>query len=1035
MHIRRLLCCLLLVLASVPLAAQQTGQIAGTVTSDGQPLPGVTVEARSNVLPQPRVTTTDANGRYSLPALVPGSYTLTFTLSGLQTATRRANVQLAQTTTADVSMGMAGVSEQITVTAQASLVERTSTQVETGLTQSEIQALPVQQNYGDLQKLIPGVMYSQDAVRGPSAGASGQDNVYMFDGVNITLPLFGVLNVEPNTRDIAQVSVVKGGAKAIDFNRAGGFLIDSVSKSGTNEFVGEIGLQARPASFVSDQVGTQNVQYDQDRTWATLNLGGPVLRDRLYFYGSYYRPEYQQSSQSNLYGEIPDYVSETNEFFGKFTYTPTQSLLINASYRDSHSTQTPSSFGAFQAPTSGTAWDTRLKLGTFETSWIISPRSYASGKYTDYRSPGGGTSANVADARVSTTLGTQLDIGNLGQLGRFIVPSILPNNAAQNAFVRPFIDQYGYVCPDDAASRGLSCTPGQRTGGGTVGFGEFIEDNDDFFRRGAQLAYNLNLGTRVSHDLHFGFQQYKDSEDRYQTSNGWGILSAPAGVGVAGTCPASACGSATPAFFVATFSQQSTGSVPTIHSEFVSRNIEINDTIRWNNWAFNVGLLASSDTLYGQGLAKADNIAGFVKSQGTKYKMKEFGFGDMLQPRLGATWAYNGNDTVWGSYARYYPAANSNARAASWDRGLVAQINAYFDQSGKLIGVQPNAASAGKWWQEGIKPPHIDEFMVGTARQLTPRWTARLYGRAREGKDYTEDTNNNARIAFEPPSDIPRELYVPNLNEIIAAIGSGGSYVVANLDGAFTRYYEATLEQEWRADKLILNGSYTWSHYYGNFDQDNTTFNSANDTSTFIGSSNIGDGAGRQLWDFKYGDLRGDRRNVVKLRGTYILPWRATVGAFGVFQSGQPYQLESVLPYRPLTGSTSETNRYAEPAGSRRSPSMYNADVNYTQNFPLVRGINMQLAVDVFNVTDNQVGYNYETRVGVLGLKQIANTASPYQGETVPIPESIGDAALRTQLGIPASASFNRADYAVAAPFAKSFFAPRRYQVSVRFQF
>ena len=55
-----------------------------------------------------------------------------------------------------------------------------------------------------------------------------------------------------------------------------------------------------------------------------------------------------------------------------------------------------------------------------------------------------------------------------------------------------------------------------------------------------------------------------------------------------------------------------------------------------------------------------------------------------------------------------------------------------------------------------------------------------------------------------------------------------------------------------------MRGSYTWSHYYGNFDQDNST--AANDANVFIGSSFIGDGAGRQLWDIKDGDLRGDRR-------------------------------------------------------------------------------------------------------------------------------------------------------------------------------
>jgi hypothetical protein len=437
-------------------------------------------------------------------------------------------------------------------------------------------------------------------------------------------------------------------------------------------------------------------------------------------------------------------------------------------------------------------------------------------------------------------------------------------------------------------------------------------------------------------------------------------------------------------------------------------------------------VLASNDTLYGQGLKKADNVAGFVASPGTKYKMKEFDFSEMLQPRLGATWAYDGSNTVWTSYARYYPAANSDARAASWDRNLQSERFVYFDANGKAIGSEANASSSGKWWQEGINPPHIDEYMVGTARQLTGGWSGRLYARYRRGEDYMEDVPNNARLYADAPSDIPHELYVPNLGTtstpgtIRNAITSGSSYVIANLDGAFTKYYEATAETDWRGNNMSVNGSYTWSHYYGNFDQDNSSFNTANDTSVFIGSSNIGDGPGRQLWNNKYGDLRGDRRHLLKLRGVYQFPWRGSAGAFGVYQSGQPFQLESSLPYRALGSSASDTNMYAEPAGRRRSPDTYNIDFNYTQNIGLIRGLNLQLALDVFNVTDNQVGYNYETRVGSL-------LTTRTDVETIDFPASIYPALLQAN-GLNPNAR-------IQAPFAKSFYAPRRYQVAVRLQF
>ena len=67
-------------------------------------------------------------------------------------------------------------------------------------------SMPIGQEYRDLLKLIPAVQVTQDTVRGPSAGGSGQDNVYQFDGVNVTLPLFGTLASEPASHDIEQVT-------------------------------------------------------------------------------------------------------------------------------------------------------------------------------------------------------------------------------------------------------------------------------------------------------------------------------------------------------------------------------------------------------------------------------------------------------------------------------------------------------------------------------------------------------------------------------------------------------------------------------------------------------------------------------------------------------------------------------------------------------------------------------------------------------------------------------------------------------------
>ena len=136
--------------------------------------------------------------------------------------------------------------------------------------------------------------------------------------------------------------------------------------------------------------------------------------------------------------------------------------------------------------------------------------------------------------------------------------------------------------------------------------------------------------------------------------------------------------------------------------------------------------------------------------------MYDLPFSKMLQPRVSATWAFNGRDTVYGSYARYNPAASSLPRAAAWDRNLAVTLNADFDAQGRLFAVQPLRSSSGKLFVEDLDPRQTDEFMLGTAFQINPRWSVRAYGRYREGSNFWEDVNNGARALPMPqPTSAP----------------------------------------------------------------------------------------------------------------------------------------------------------------------------------------------------------------------------------------------------------------------------------------
>ncbi len=943
------------VILSTPASAQQTGSVTGQVTqSDGAALAGVTIEASSPVLPQPRSTTTAANGRYRLPLLPPGNYEIIFRDRDGNEMKRSAAVMLQQKL--KVNVAFADGVEEIVVVGSQSMVDVGRAALKSSIGSAAINGVPIGQEYRDIQKLIPGVQYSEDSVRGPSAGGSGQDNNYQFDGVDVSLPMFGTLSAEPSSHDIDQVSVVRGGATAIGFNRSGGFLMNTISKRGTNEFHGEVSYQIQNSGMTADlKSGDTPLEFEEDKTWVTASVGGPILKDRLFFYTSYYRPTSSRSNASNAYGEVPDFSSKRDEFFGKLTFSPTDNILIDGSYRTSERENRNSGVGAFTAASAGTGSDASQDIIILEGSWIIDDASSLSVKYTNYKNDTSSRPDTLFDFGI--TEGDSLNIGSLDQQGLLLVPQPVTGATAFNAFIQPLIDQHGFL------------DNGVATGGGAVGGGTTI-NNQDFSRESFEIGYDRQfyLGD-TSHEVHIGYQHQTIEEDLARLSNGWGRITVIGGQDVASD-------GSTPIFFQARLNQMSfdSGTPPNINSASKLQSFEINDTIETGDWTFNVGVLLSNDVLFGQGLREqAGTVSGFEVSPGTRYKMHEVDWSDMIQPRFGANWDYSDTSSVYANYARYHPSASSLARAASWGRNLRRDINVSFDENGDYIESVGVRSSSGKVFQEGMSPRKIDEFLIGWTSQVSDELTVRAHARYRGGANFWEDTGNTHRISASAPDYVPQELYVENLDEIRAEIG-GSSYVIAQLDGAFTRYYEASVEAEYTTEKLFVTASYVWSHYYGNFDQDNTT--TSNDANSFIGSSFIADGSGRQLWDFRNGDLRGDRRHQFKMYGYYQFDWDGQFGAFMVLQSGQPWEAWDSTA-AGLPAGWSDTSRFAEPAGSRTTDSHFQLDINYTQNIRIYNGMNIQLRADLFNVFDSQTGYNIQNKVNSAGFGEARSFFNP----------------------------------------------------------
>jgi hypothetical protein len=960
-----------LAMISAPASAQQTGGITGQVTdANGAPVANVRVQASSNVLPQARSVTTASNGKYRIRLLPPGSYQVEYSFPDGTTRRRAVAVPLQQTVEVNVAATTGAGIEEIIVVGETLTADAGAGSLANSINAATVDALPVGQEYRDLLKLIPGVQYSEETTRGPSAGGSGVDNIYQFDGVDVSLPLFGNLASEPSTHDIEQVSIVRGGAKAVGFNRSGGFLINTKSKSGTNEFHGEASFQTQSSSMTGSlDNGDSPASFDEDRTWTTLSVGGPILRDRLFFYGSYYRPDSQRSNGTNAYGAVPDFENIRDEFFGKLTFAPMDNILIDASFRTSEKEVVNDGVGAFTQASAADVAISNQDLSIIEAAWIISDESSINFKYTNFENETG--SDPVTFLNITTALGDSLNIGTLDQQGRLNVPSIIvpsianpltPADIAFNAFAQPFVDQFGF---DDN---------GVATGGGVVGAGNLI-NSQDFFRESFEIGFDhLIYSGDVTHDIHIGYKYEEISEVLLRRSNGWGSISVLGGSEMARD-------GVTPVFFRALVRQQgisaATGALaPPIVSASELSSFEINDTIEVGDWTFNVGVLVSNDALFGQGLRpNANNPSGFEIAIGNRYKMIETDWSDMIQPRLGATWDFNDTTSVYVNYAKYHPPASSLSRAASWDRRFGDRIlDVNFDANGNFIDSEPANGSGGKLFEAGIEPRSVDEYLLGITHDFSGDLTLRAHVRHKKGGHFWEDVPNDIYLNANPPAGIAREEIIPGLATQLADLGGGSirSFVIDELDGAFTKYWEVSAEADWSMDNMFLRGSYTWSHYYGNFDNDNiSSFGS--DFNSFIGSSSFGDGAGRQVWNNRNGNLRGDRRHQLKLYGYYQLDWNASVGAYFVYQSGQPWEkwqdtpfAAEIAAYRAATGrgtSTSDFLRFAEPAGSRTAPSHWQLDLNYTQNYTVFGDHNIQLRVDVFNAFDRQTGWSFQPRV------------------------------------------------------------------------
>src|SRR5215216_141442 len=278
-----------------PAIAQTTSNIEGTVKDPkGAVVPGVAVKATSPSLAIERTSNTDENGFYRIAALPAGIYTITVSGGGFA-ATTIQNIELTvnRTIAIDIQLEVGTVSGQINVTAETVLIDPTTAATGSTVTPRQIQEMPVNgRNYLDLMQLVPGAVINRQANTGsdnstPVLGERAGNNNFMIDGHPNKNTVDGGAAAQFNQETIAEFQVLTAGYKA-EFGQASGAIVNVITRSGNNEYHGIGSLFVRNDAFDSSNSLDPN-QTDAPslhRYDYTFGIGGPIVKDKVFFFGS-----------------------------------------------------------------------------------------------------------------------------------------------------------------------------------------------------------------------------------------------------------------------------------------------------------------------------------------------------------------------------------------------------------------------------------------------------------------------------------------------------------------------------------------------------------------------------------------------------------------------------------------------------------------------------------------------------------------------------------------------------------------------------
>ncbi len=878
-------------LGSASLFAQVRGSIEGTATDEnGEPLPGVVVKAVSSTLIQPRYYTTDENGNYRLIELPPGSdYQVEFKMMGFQTVLRTGiTVLVNKIARVDVQLKEVAFEEQVIITGAAPVLDTTSSTSGVNVDRDFTERLPSSHSYQAALSMQGGSTGSSNpSVRG--GGVTG--NLYMFDGVDQTDPLTSTFGANLNADVVAEIEVMTGGLPA-EFGRSSGGVINTVTRSGGNDFSVFFRLRLDDPSWQLEDRNDEKPDSDLEYH-PTLSVGGPVIKDKLWFFLSYYYKKgpwmqggytyyrYRWSDGEQVALHWDDEVL-TQFFYGKLTWSisPEHQVFVTYNMDPMEWDDDPYQASGMTISTDTFSyWDQGGESYGLNYTWIATPNLFFEAKmgmvqgYLNY----GPMQPSDSYYRVRHSNPDYTDI----EWGSFPLESLTDRNK----------DTY-----DISAKYYLSDLYGSHEFKSGFSYHQLEAVIGDFW---VDNYYDLQLSEDYTGD------EWGDWDNSvYWTSDST----------------------------LVTTHDQSKAPATTDYYAFYIQDKWRPDFI--DGFTANIGLRFESQS--------------GKNNMGTE--VFENGWGDMIAPRLGFVWDIGNTgkhklNMFWG---RFYTAwttmlvyvfnvDNSYERNYSWNPETMSWDFDYQTEPGEnLTQIDPN-----------LDPDYTDEFTLGYEREISDNWSA--------GISYTRKLSRNCLdtyrvIVAEDGTVLWNGPGSEDLGVNVIPADPSQSYdYYTNIDGNNRDYWGVELYSTAKIRNFTFMGSYTLSEAKG------TTFDSPGRNASGVWYSSPYYGT-PDLSENLYGYSIYHVKHFIKLNATYQFNWGTVVGLSGFWRSGYHYSKLDFAPLLGYPSNRDPNGRYLiiGERGEYELPSYYNIDLSIQQDFNLGKFGMITLIADIFNITNNE---------------------------------------------------------------------------------